>query len=99
MLLEGVGTKRDGRDSNFTEKRTSCLGKDLGQDRPGGDLPFVVSRSHLCARGLYTRQRALEERAAGALAPGWGVHPHAVAPQGPPARTGPPPSPGRVGGD
>lgn len=98
VLLEGMETKRDGHDSNFTEKRTSCLGKDLGQDRPGGDLPFVVSRSHLCARGLYSRQRALEERAAGGLAPGWGVFPHAVAPQGPLARTGPPPSLRRIGG-
>lgn len=98
VLLEGMGTKRDGRNSNITEKRTSCLGKDLGQDRPGGDLPFVVSRSHFCARGLYTPQRALEERAAGALAPGCGVLPHGVAPQGPPARTGPSPSPRRVGG-
>lgn len=62
-------------DGSFTQKRTSCFGKDLGwrwQDRPGDDLTFVVSRSHLCARGLYTRQRALKERATGALAPpGW----------------------------
>lgn len=93
---------RDGRDSDFTEKRTSCLGKDRRwwrQDRPGGDLPFVVSRSHLCARRLCSRRRA-SARARGASSPPGpsrrAVRPHTVLLQGPLAPTGPPPSPGGV---
>lgn len=75
------------REENFLPREGSGAGPSRG--RPPSRSLTVTS---LCARTVHPAASA-RGASCRALAPGWGVLPHAVAPQGPPARTGPPPSP------